>query len=571
MKFSRPKGGIESMRQGIIFPSKRRRKSLAVVLSLFLSVFALLPPNAQAIPFLIRANDGISLTRLTIAIRSVGGDILETLVYDNLGFVGVVADLELRELRTLNTMNLSKSEPFIFYRSGQPAKGGQFNCQQLPSPWALDLVDGNSNGVYEAPPAAKPVHLYLLDSGVRGNHCEFQEAMNAGRVTVAEGTVPLLSDHAGNPASVDSLGHGTGVASCIFGDRLGVARGTVILHSSGVFGSEILAPSVTVLDAILHATDQHIARRNNDDPYDNASVINLSMVSDTKQASCQVEEELQSAIDEGIVVVTAAGNASDVVISGSDCQGAGIGNDPEEGYSPARLNNLITVGAIQQNGALWKVSKSHGTNTGKAVDFYAPGANISIAKNGNANTYRTAQSGTSYATAFAAGLAINVLSCNPLATPAQVRAVLLKASVPGNGNYRVVRQSPSSIPTIEASYQDWLDAYGFIPPTEADDSDDLPLLLEFFAGRNAKKNDGESVFWVEVDNGEIKFFYEKARYVGKTHTAFGIQQSSNLKNWSALNVPAILVSSDCFVETYRVSIPVNPGISKYFRLRVAKK
>ncbi|MEZ5325319.1 MAG: S8 family serine peptidase [Verrucomicrobiales bacterium] len=523
--------------------------------------------------YIIRANPGVTLVRLETLVTdpAVGGRVTQQIVYNNLGYIAVVADiLTLPGLRTLINSGQVRSEPLLLYQSGDIAQATLAACASTATPWSLDEIDGTANGIYQSPLTAKPVHLYLLDSGLISAHCEFSSLQASGQLIVPEGYESILSLHPGKAHLADQLGHGTAVASCILGQRGGVASlAPVVLHSYGIFGSVATTPSVAVLDGLLKARTDHQLRAINDDPYDNASVINLSLASETPQASCEVEDAIHLAFADGMMVVAAAGNRVSEVQIGTDCAGNGIGNDPEEGYSPARLDEVFTVGAYVQNSTLWTSDKSLGTNTGSAIDILAPGAGIPTAASTSTTQFRTNQAGTSYAAAYVSGIAINILSCNPLATPAEVANAIQAAAANGGGlGVKLARQSPTSIPSIEATYAQWLAAYGPIPPTEVSDHDGIPLALEFFAGRNAKVDDGAPVLWVGITDTTIDLYFEKARYVGNAHTQFGIEQSSDLQNWTPTGAVPAVIGGDCFVQTYKASIPIASG-ERYYRLQVS--
>jgi hypothetical protein len=556
------------MEHNLFIPiGKPRRIAVAVAAWLLAGLTAL-----QAELYLIRANPGVTQAELErlVTDAAVGGRITERIIYTELGFIGVVADIpSVIGLRTLLASNQVRSEQLLLYQSGDIGLTSFEECATTPTPWSLDEIDGVKNAAYGAPETAKPVHLYLLDSGIVSTHCEFLTLQQSGRLIVPDGYESILSLHPGDAQLVDQLGHGTAVASCILGQRGGIAsQAPIVLHSYGIFGNAPTTPSVAVLDGLLKARFDHAARADNDDPYDNASVINLSLASETTQASCEVEDAVRLAISDGMMVVAAAGNRASPVAIGATCAGNGLGNDPEEGYSPARLDEVFTVGAYAQGSTIWSSNKTLGSNTGLAVDILAPGAGIPTAANDATTQFRTNQAGTSYAAAYVSGIAINILSCNPLAKPAEVAAAIQAAGANGGIlGIKLARQSSTHIPSIEATYAQWLAAYGSIAPTEADDDDGIPLALEFFAGRNAKLDDGSPVLWAEVTNTTIDLFFEKARYVGPAHTQFGIDQSSDLKNWAPTAVVPIAIGGDCFVQMYKASIPIASG-ERYFRLKV---
>ncbi len=115
-----------------------------------------------------------------------------------------------------------------------------------------------------------------------------------------------------------------------------------------------------------------------------------------------------------------------VVVSGS---GNGYSNG---GFFPGNVNNVITVGAINNNGNIWSYS-----NTGSSMDLVAPSGDAgngltgdirTIDRMGNLGYYTTNYTGTFGGTSAAApqvaGVAALMLSVNPNLTETQVRTIL---------------------------------------------------------------------------------------------------------------------------------------------------
>ena len=94
-------------------------------------------------------------------------------------------------------------------------------------------------------------------------------------------------------------------------------------------------------------------------------------------------------------------------------------------YSPASVPGALTVGAI---GGMDRISSY--SNFGGCVDLYAPGDQIYSANDTDDSAYILG-SGTSQASAFAAGAAALYLEANPSATPAQVAQALTSSATSG--------------------------------------------------------------------------------------------------------------------------------------------
>lgn len=98
----------------------------------------------------------------------------------------------------------------------------------LPEQWGLDRIDQHPTPLdnqYAYTYTAAGVHIYIMDSGIRGDHIEFAGRMGNGVCTVS---LPWWMPPCFSTS--DDLGHGTSVASEAAGTLAGVAKGATI-HS----------------------------------------------------------------------------------------------------------------------------------------------------------------------------------------------------------------------------------------------------------------------------------------------------------------------------------------------------
>jgi len=149
-----------------------------------------------------------------------------------------------------------------------------------------------------------------------------------------------------------------------------------------------------------------------------ARIISMSW-SDTVDNSV-LHAVLDSAYNEGLLLIASAGNDSNVIYK-----------------YPAAYPNVIAVAGTDNNDV-----KAPRSNCGTWIDICAPWSNSAPGRGSywNYYCYQDSFAGTSASAPFVAGVAAMVWSCNPSATNAQVRAALENSAdnicgIPGNYTY----------------------------------------------------------------------------------------------------------------------------------------
>jgi subtilisin family serine protease len=261
---------------------------------------------------------------------------------------------------------------------------------QSPTPdWGLDRIDQReraSNNAYKYGATGEGVHIYILDSGIRTSHEEFEGRASNDRNLVGDGY-----------SNSDCHGHGTQVASLAGGKTYGAAKkarlhGVKIVKCDG--GAE-LAHILAGLEWV----------------YDNATrpaVVNISSrwvpADDLRYRQFQADAGAWiGAIQyRRIPVVAAAGNS---------------GNNDSCAWIPSGFGNvdsqqpdITVVGASTSADRAW-VSSSWG----QCVDLYAPGDNITTAwrTSDSAKNPTDRKSGTSLAAPYVSGVYALYLQNNP--------------------------------------------------------------------------------------------------------------------------------------------------------------
>lgn len=246
--------------------------------------------------------------------------------------------------------------------------------------WALDNVDFES--VWNSTRGAGTV-IAIVDTGIVGNHADLYGRVSGGVSTLGGGEV------AGG-GNTDPHGHGThvaGISAAGSGDDVGIA---------GVAPDATLMP-VKVLDASGSGWSSDVAAGIVWATENGADVINMSLSSSSLSTSVRVA--VDAAIDKGVVVVAAAGNA-------------GPSSAPQY---PAAYTPVIAVAATTSADTVAGFSSN-----GSYVDVAAPGQSVlSVWKGGYAEL-----SGTSMAAPHVAGLAALLEAKYGALTQSQVEGAL---------------------------------------------------------------------------------------------------------------------------------------------------
>jgi subtilisin family serine protease len=248
----------------------------------------------------------------------------------------------------------------------------------------------------------KGIKVGVVDTGIDSSHPDFQ------------GRIGEVADFTGEGIG-DGHGHGTHVAGTIGGS--GAASGGVY---KGV-APECLIYSAKVLDhtgggsfSSVMAGVEWAAQR--------CQVLNLSLGADGPcDGTDALSETCNAAVDQGVVVCVAAGNA------GPSAYTIGM---------PGCATKVISVGATDKSDQIAYFSSRGPTSDGRVKpDLCFPGVNIVAPRATNTNegypvgTSYTTMSGTSMATPHAAGTCALLLQADPSAKPDQIKSTLMSSAI----------------------------------------------------------------------------------------------------------------------------------------------
>ncbi|XP_035688756.1 proprotein convertase subtilisin/kexin type 9-like [Branchiostoma floridae] len=265
--------------------------------------------------------------------------------------------------------------------------------------WHLDRLDQLTLpldlGKFQRNGEGSSVDVYVLDSGIRYSHEEFE-----GRATWSGYDA---FDPDGTNQGADLNDHGTHVAALVGGRRFGVARG-VRLRSVRVLDDLGNGDSSTILLGI-----NHVAKQVNSSPAGRRSVVVMSLRGSRNVGNASTLNQMarELVVATGTPVVAAAGN------DGRDaCK-----------FVPGSEDEVITVGGTNPVDGTYRR-----TNFGRCVDILAPAARVRSA-GAECDTCSRVSSGTSQAAPLVAGVVVAMLDDDPSLTPAQIRMKLLEDAV----------------------------------------------------------------------------------------------------------------------------------------------
>ena len=266
--------------------------------------------------------------------------------------------------------------------------------EQNAVPWNLDRLDSHDrqlDGSYEPEGTGAKASIYIIDTGVRYTHEEFEgRAHYSGFDAIDELT-------GSNKKGQDCHGHGTHCAGTAAGKTYGVAKKATIysVRALGCSGSGAVSGIVQGMDFIASKVDKG--------EHTGPVVFSMSL---GVRASESLNAAVQRAMDKGIVAVGAAGNQG-----GNSCD-----------YSPASAKVGIAVGATDREDNTLSFS-----NAGECTDISAPGGQIKSAF-ADCDTCTKSLSGTSMAAPHVAGYMAVLLSLNPDMKAAQAKDHMVKQS-----------------------------------------------------------------------------------------------------------------------------------------------
>ena len=266
----------------------------------------------------------------------------------------------------------------------------------------------------------KGVTVAVLDDGAFEQHPDLQPKL-AGHfdADAAASPVPRTAVDAMAPAGEE--GHATHVAGTIVGrggESGGVYKG-IAPDAKFVNVKVFSGPNQTTSDLVLRGLDWTLDQRDGL----KIRIATMSLGGRKSDGTDALSRAVDVAVDEGLIVVAAAGNA---------------GPAARTVTSPGAAEKAITVGAVDKQKRLASFSSRGPTPDGRVKpDIVAPGVNIVSTVppvstgafnnflSGGKTAYYGPLSGTSMATPHVAGAVALMLQADPSLTPFRVKQILL--------------------------------------------------------------------------------------------------------------------------------------------------
>ena len=241
----------------------------------------------------------------------------------------------------------------------------------------------------------KGVNVALIDTGADEDH----EALS--------GKILAFKDFVNNQTKAyDDNGHGTHCASLIGGyEGMGVApdTGLVVIKVMDRDGACYTSDALKALEWCLENKDLYKIR-----------IISFSVGGESPSGgSSLLDEACNRMVQEGLVMCVAAGNS---------------GPGEASIVVPGEAENVITVGAVDESGAIFDLSSRGPTASGEIKpDLVTMGVDIVSALAGSKND-QSSVSGTSMAVPLVSGGAAILLEAEGSLSPPDVKRILLKTA-----------------------------------------------------------------------------------------------------------------------------------------------
>ncbi|EWC47122.1 hypothetical protein DRE_03491 [Drechslerella stenobrocha 248] len=277
-------------------------------------------------------------------------------------------------------------------------------------------VDLDPKNYYYRKDGGKGVSICMIDTGINVDHREFDHVKGQRRLnyTRAGPVVLIEADKRLDSDNQHRFGHGTSVAGLLVGELTGIAKGAD-LFVVGALDKDGTTSDAIYLDALVRVYEEITANRK-----DKLNIINLSMSAGYFEHDDPISRGIQAAMKE---VWQEFQKLDNVLITAA----SGVGEWGEdtpfswpviEGIE-STSKNMIIVGGVDEDGI--GIYQNH-----ERIKIHAPAYRVKIAS----NIGYQLSTGTSFASAFVAGVLANYGSRYPEKTAAELKKMLEENAYP---------------------------------------------------------------------------------------------------------------------------------------------
>ncbi|KAL0488667.1 cerevisin [Acrasis kona] len=315
------------------------------------------------------------------------------------GIIGFVAVMDEQTAAALgkenNIISITKSQELPPIRTIDiPYKNSLARVVQKNVTYGLDMIDRVMDGNYVFNGTGEGVNIFIVDSGVKDDHPEFEGRVKWGF---------SISDHK------DTTEHGTHVAGIAASKTFGVAKKATLI-SVKVMNDDRKASTADVILGLNYVLSEH---KSSGKP----SVVNMSF-GGSHYVFGVLQEPIMALVEAGIAFSTSAGNNSEDACS----------------HAPGgRLKGVLCVAASDKDYNLSMFS-----NFGECVNIVAPGDEILSTCVNTPTCYKT---GTSMASPVVAGVLAQAYSMRKFKNVQEAYDFVLKNSQTGVLKH-LIRQTP---------------------------------------------------------------------------------------------------------------------------------
>ena len=292
-----------------------------------------------------------------------------------------------------------------------------FETAEYQRNYALDQI--NASAAYAAGATGAGIVVAVIDSGALSTHTELSGQISSASTDIVNTALPLT----------DTNGHGTQIAGIIAGLRddsgiHGLAYESTILaiRANNRSASNPAVDNCGFVNSGCGFEDRNVAAAVDYAVENGARIINLSLGSGASNDP-ELDAALTRAVEAGVVIVAAAGNA-DRNIPDNPARFAG---------TLGALGRALAVGATDRNNLIAQFSNRAGTGETQNFFLVAPGVDILTSSldtdNPDARDHLEAVSGSSFATPYVSGAIALLLQAFPELKPEGAVSLLIDTAV----------------------------------------------------------------------------------------------------------------------------------------------